>query len=69
MENDLTTGTWQDNIRCPINIILFCTSDGELEHHHGAPSFDPSQLVDDHTPAPAATTHYHLRMCDAAGFD
>ena len=27
MKNDLTTGTWQDNIRCPINIILFCTSD------------------------------------------
>jgi hypothetical protein len=27
MKNDLTTRTWQDNIRCPINIILFCTSD------------------------------------------
>ncbi len=27
MKNDLTTGTWQDDISCPINIILFCTSD------------------------------------------
>ncbi len=27
MKNDLTTRTWQDNIWCPINIILFCTSD------------------------------------------
>ncbi len=27
MKNDLTTGTWQDNIWCPVNIILFCTSD------------------------------------------
>ncbi len=27
MKNDLTTGTWQDNIWCPIIIILFCTSD------------------------------------------
>jgi hypothetical protein len=27
MKNDLTTGTWQDDIWCPINIILFCTSD------------------------------------------
>ena len=27
MKNDLTKGTWQDNIWCPINIILFCTSD------------------------------------------
>ncbi len=28
MKNDLTTGAWQDDIWCPINIILFCTSDG-----------------------------------------
>ncbi len=27
MKNDLTTGTWQDDIWCPIIIILFCTSD------------------------------------------
>ncbi len=27
MKNDQTTGTWQDNIWCPIIIILFCTSD------------------------------------------
>ncbi len=27
MKNYLTTGTWQDDISCPINIILFCTSD------------------------------------------
>jgi hypothetical protein len=27
MENDLTTGTWQDDIWCPIIIILLCTSD------------------------------------------
>ncbi len=29
MKNDLTTGSWQDNISCPINIILLCTSDVE----------------------------------------
>ncbi len=28
MKNDLTTGTWQDDAWCPINIILLCTSDG-----------------------------------------
>jgi hypothetical protein len=28
MKNDLTTGTWQDDILCPIHIILLCTSDG-----------------------------------------
>ncbi len=27
MKNDLTTGTWQDDIWCPIIIILLCTSD------------------------------------------
>ncbi len=27
MKNDLTAGTWQDDIWCPIIIILFCTSD------------------------------------------
>ncbi len=27
MKNDLTTGTWQDDILCPIIIILLCTSD------------------------------------------
>ncbi len=27
MENDLTIGTWQDDIWCPIIINLFCTSD------------------------------------------
>jgi hypothetical protein len=27
MKNGLTTRTWQDNIWCPINIILLCTSD------------------------------------------
>jgi hypothetical protein len=27
MINDLTTRTWQDDIWCPIIIILFCTSD------------------------------------------
>ncbi len=27
MKNDLTTGTWQDAIWCPIIIISFCTSD------------------------------------------
>jgi hypothetical protein len=27
MKNDLTTRTWQDDIWCPIIIILFCTSD------------------------------------------
>jgi hypothetical protein len=28
MKSDLTTRTWQDDIWCPINIILLCTSDG-----------------------------------------
>jgi hypothetical protein len=28
MKIDLTTGTWQDNPRCPINITLVSTSDG-----------------------------------------
>ncbi len=28
MKNDQTTRTWQDDIWCPITIILFCTSDG-----------------------------------------
>ncbi len=27
IKNDLTTGTWQDDIWCTIIIILFCTSD------------------------------------------
>ncbi len=27
MKNDLTTGTWQDDTWCPINIILLCASD------------------------------------------
>ncbi len=27
MKNDLTAGTWKEDIWCPINIILFCTSD------------------------------------------
>ncbi len=27
LKNDLTTGTWQDDIWCPIIIILLCTSD------------------------------------------
>ncbi len=30
MKNDLTTGTWQDDIWCPIIIILFCTYDAPL---------------------------------------
>ncbi len=32
MKNDLTTGTWQDDIWCPINIILLCTSDVDNSH-------------------------------------
>ena len=28
MKIDLTTGTWQDNPGCPINITLVSTSDG-----------------------------------------
>jgi hypothetical protein len=27
MKNDLITGAWQHDIGCPINIILFSTSD------------------------------------------
>jgi hypothetical protein len=35
MKNDLTTGTWQDDIWCPINIILLCTSDeGHKQRGH-----------------------------------
>ncbi len=30
MKNDLNTGTWQDDIWCPIIIISFCTSDEHL---------------------------------------
>ncbi len=33
MKNDLTTGTWQDNIWCPIIIISFCTSDVQHNNH------------------------------------
>ncbi len=33
MKNDLTTGTWQDDIWCPINIILLCTSDAAGPGH------------------------------------
>ncbi len=32
MKNDLATGTWQDDIWCPINIILLCTSDESIRH-------------------------------------
>ncbi len=31
MKNDLTNGTWQDDMWCPINIILLCTSDVWLQ--------------------------------------
>ncbi len=31
IKNDPTTGTWQDNIWCPINIILLGTSDGLIK--------------------------------------
>jgi hypothetical protein len=30
MKIDLTTGTWQDNPGCPINITLVSTSDGVI---------------------------------------
>ncbi len=33
MKNDLTTITRQDDIWCPINIILLCTSDVTIESH------------------------------------
>jgi hypothetical protein len=61
MKNDLTTGTWQDNIWCPINIILLCTSDvdnwssvGDVvgDNDNGSPSpsrdngFEVGQLND-----------------------
>jgi hypothetical protein len=32
MKIDLTTGTWQDNPGCPINIISVSTSDGANEN-------------------------------------
>ncbi len=44
MKNDLTTGTWQDNIWCPINIILFCTSDVE----NNLASFDTVEVLRTH---------------------
>ncbi len=34
IKNDLATGTWQDNIWCPINIILLCISDGGRKRSH-----------------------------------
>jgi hypothetical protein len=37
MENELTTGAWQDNISCPIIIILGSISDGcAVGHVEGA---------------------------------
>ena len=33
MKNDLTTGTWRDNIWCLIIIILLCTSDDRRSFH------------------------------------
>ncbi len=44
MKNDLTTGTWQDNIWCPINIILFCTSDVPFWYNYNT-FFLPSLIV------------------------
>ncbi len=39
MKNDLTTRTWQDNIWCPINIILLCFSDvGHASSSSSVPS-------------------------------
>jgi hypothetical protein len=35
MKNDLNTGTWQDDIWCPIIIILLCTSDESYTIHSG----------------------------------
>ena len=32
MKNDLTTGTWQDDIWCHIIIILLCTSDVDSDN-------------------------------------
>ncbi len=36
MKIDLTTGTWEDNPGCPINITLVSTSDGGQEQYVGA---------------------------------
>jgi hypothetical protein len=35
MKIDLTTGTWQGNPGCPINITLVSTSDGGYHHQIG----------------------------------
>ncbi len=40
------TGTWQDNIWCPINIILLCTSDVKLGCPRGV--FCPSSIPSEH---------------------
>ena len=39
MKNELTTGAWQDDISCPINIILGSTSDAPLFPPHKAEQF------------------------------
>ncbi len=45
MKNDLTTGTWQDKIWCPINIILFCTSDVRTWTPSDVSNIDPITVV------------------------
>ncbi len=47
MKNDLTTGTWQDNIWCPINIILLCTSDAHWQSYNKTST--PTQAYCFHT--------------------
>ncbi len=39
MKTDLTFGTWQEDIWCPIIIILLCTSD-VVEHLRKSPTYE-----------------------------
>ncbi len=39
IKNDLTTGTWQDDIWWPTNIILLCTSDASPTSTYKSPEF------------------------------
>ena len=52
MKHDLTTGTWQDDIGCPISIILATTSDahqpeGDTAATIGRIPMDRADLVED----------------------
>ncbi len=54
MKNDLNTGIWQDNIWCPINIILLCSSDVP---------FNAATATTNATATIAATLIWLLHLC------